>query len=342
MKLPSWLSWTFAGVGGAVLSRTFVRRRRRIRLEGARVLITGSRGLALAIARDLARRGALIALVARHEDELEAAADDLAPAEVHTIVADLTGAGEPERVVAAAAERLGGLDILINDAGTIQVGPLEQMTPADFDQALKIHFWAPLATMTAAAGHLERGAGRIVNITSIGGRVAVPHLAPYTASKFAAVGLSNSFRAELRDRGIRVTTVCPGLMRTGSHVNALFKGDARAEYGWFATALALPFISMSAERAARKIVEACRDGEPYLTVGWPARLLVLVDTLTPGLVAELMAAVARALPGPVAGGERSRSGWESRGAEPAPVAGRIDRVVVPLNQNRARTRGEAL
>src|SRR4029434_5355216 len=104
----------------------------------------------------------------------------------------------------------------------------------------------------------RQGHGRIVNIASIGAKIAFPHLLPYTASKFALAGLSEGLRTELAQDGIYVTTVSPGLMRTGSHVNALFKGQQRKEFALFSAANA--WISTSSTRAARQIVEACRYG----------------------------------------------------------------------------------
>src|SRR5690606_26305399 len=111
-------------------------------------------------------------------------------------------------------------DVLVNNAGVIQVGPLEHMRLEDFRETMDVHFYAPLVASLAARPYLaDRGGGRIVNITSIGGRLAFPHLSAYNASKHAAVGLSESLRAELMKDGILVTTVIPGLMRTGSPRN---------------------------------------------------------------------------------------------------------------------------
>src|SRR5690606_33875253 len=110
-------------------------------------------------------------------------------------------------------------------------------------------FWGPFYCIDAVLGGMRRrGEGRIVNVSSVGGRVGVPHMVPYCAGKFALVGFSESLRAELRSSGIRVTTVCPGLMRTGSPRNALFKGRHRAEYAWFAIADSLPLATISSER----------------------------------------------------------------------------------------------
>src|SRR5204863_5194639 len=120
----------------------------------------------------------------------------------------------------------------------------------------------PLFTTLSVLPAMRRqGEGRIVNISSIGGKIAVPHLLPYDASKFALTGFSEGLRAELLKDGIYVTTVCPGLMRTGSPRNADFKGQHEAEYAWFSIGDSLPGMSMSAEAAAERIVTAFRQGE---------------------------------------------------------------------------------
>ena len=107
---------------------------------------------------------------------------------------------------------------MVNNAGMIQVGPLATTTKEDFVTALDVMFWGTLYPTLAVLPQMRaRGRGHIVNITSIGDLVSVPHLLPYTCAKFAAVGLSEGLRAELGPVGIRVTTVVPGLMRTGSY-----------------------------------------------------------------------------------------------------------------------------
>ena len=103
---------------------------------------------------------------------------------------------------------------MINNAGVIQVGPVEHMDLDDFGNSLDVHLWGPLYLSLAVLPHMKRrGAGRIVNISSIGGRVAVPHLLPYSVGKFALVGLSDALRVEMRRHGIYVTTVCPSSAR---------------------------------------------------------------------------------------------------------------------------------
>jgi short-subunit dehydrogenase len=215
-------------------------------------------------------------------------------------------------MVAAVNTRFGNVDVLINNAGVIQVGPLEVMTEEDFEQAMQAHFWAPLNTIMAVLASMrQRKAGRIVNITSIGGKVAVPHLVPYSASKFALVGLSKGLRAELMKDGISVTTICPGLMRTGSPRNADFKGQHRFEYAWFSISDALPLLTVSAENAARQIVRACKRGQAELVISIPAKIAVLFDALFPEAMSQILGIANYVLPAPGGIGTQTAKGKES-------------------------------
>ncbi len=216
---------------GLLLSRYVLRKLTEYKLSNKTVLITGgSRGLGLVLAREFVREGARIAICARDEQELEQARLDLEKrgAEVMAIDCDVTSNAQVMEMIDAIGRRFGDIDVLVNNAGVIQVGPVEVMTRQDFDQAMQTHFWGPLNTIMAVLPAMRsRKQGRIVNISSIGGKISVPHLVPYSASKFALVGLSKGLRAELLKDGIVVTTVCPGLMRTGSPRNADFKGRHR-------------------------------------------------------------------------------------------------------------------
>jgi len=124
----------------------------------------------------------------------------------------------------------------------------------------------------------------------------VPHLLPYTCSKFAAVGFSLGLRSEVAQRGIKVTTVVPGLMRTGSFLNADFKGDQESEYSWFSVSSSLPGISISAEKAAREIVEATAAGSAEVVLGAPAKLAANLSSTFPGITSDILGFINRALP----------------------------------------------
>ena len=269
-------------------------------LKDKTVLITGgSRGLGLVMAREFAREGARLVLCARDEQELDQARLDLEKfgAEVMTARCDVTNRHDVMAMVANVYTQLGSIDVLVNNAGVIQVGPLEVMTHEDFELAMQAHFWGPLNTIMAVLPSMrEKKAGRIVNISSIGGKVSVPHMIPYSASKFALVGLSKGLRAELMKDGIKVTTVCPGLMRTGSPRNADFKGKHQFEYAWFSISDAMPLLTVSAENAARQVVSACKRGQAELVISVPAKIAVLFDSLFPETMSQMLALANGLLP----------------------------------------------
>jgi NAD(P)-dependent dehydrogenase (short-subunit alcohol dehydrogenase family) len=312
------MSWAALGAGAVFVARRVLRARRCIGFTDSVVVITGgSRGLGLAIARELVQEGARLVLLARDAEELQRARSALEreAGRVHTIVCDVSQAEQVESAMAEVVERFARIDVLINNAGIMQFGPLEHMDQRDFEAAMDVHLWGPFHTMMAALPCMHRqGGGRIVNISSMGGVMALPHAAPYSTSKFALVGLSDALRAELARRNIFVTTVCPSLMRTGSHVNALFKGRHAAEFAWFAIGNAFPLASVGDQRAARRIVEACRHGDAHLSIGVPARVAAIANAVFPGLTAEAMALLARLLPAPNPEGEQgdqARTGWDS-------------------------------
>jgi NAD(P)-dependent dehydrogenase (short-subunit alcohol dehydrogenase family) len=287
-----------AGVGAALGLRKMLRPR--LSFADKTVLITGgSRGLGLVLARCFLKEGARVAICGRDEETLERARKELEQVggEVLTLTCDVKDPVQVEAMVAEVQERMGPVEVLVNNAGIIQAGPVEAMTLEDFQEAMDTHLWAPLYTTLAVLPAMKRrGEGRIVNISSIGGRVSIPHLVPYSASKFALVGLSDGMRAELAQDGIKVTTVCPSLMRTGSPQNATFKGDHEKEYAWFFLSDSMPGLSLNAERAGRKIVEACRRGDSEALVGLPAKAAAVVRTLAPNLTAAVLAQVNRWLP----------------------------------------------
>jgi short-subunit dehydrogenase len=133
----------------------------------------------------------------------------------------------------------------------------------DFEQAMAVNFFGYVyPTLALLPSMRERRNGTIVNVGSIGGVVAVPHLLPYTCAKFAVSGLSEGLRAELRNNGVNVLEIVPGLMRTGSSpANAEFKGAEEREWDWFSLGDSMPMLSVDAECAARRIVSAIANGE---------------------------------------------------------------------------------
>ena len=307
---------TLAGlVTGLIITRRLIARLARYSLRGKVVVVTGgARGLGLVLARELIRRGAEVAICSRSATEVEKARADLVSqgGTVFAAACDVTQRDQLTHFLAQVEAALGPVDVLINNAGVIQVGPMELMAPEDYDAALRIHFWAPLyATFAVLPQMRRRHAGRIVNITSIGGKVPVPHLLPYSASKFAAYGFSTGLRTELARTGVKVTTVCPGLMRTGSPRHAQVKGRQEAEYAWFKLSDSLPGLSMSAERAAKQIINACERGDAEVVLSLPARLLARLYAFGPSLMQDLLGLANRLLPSPRGGSAHSVEGKDA-------------------------------
>jgi len=305
------------GIGVLLMARAAIRKIRAYDLNNKIVLVTGgSRGLGLVIARQLVKENARVVICARDEDELQRAKQDLAGlgADVLTISCDLTVQAEVEEMVRQVRSQLGTIDVLINNAGIIQVGPSENMSLLEYEEAMKAHFYAPLYTILAVTPDMKRRKeGRIVNIASLGGKVSLPHLVPYSASKFALVGLSKGLRSELTKDGILVTTVCPGLVRTGSPRNVVVKGQHQAEYAWFKIGDSLPFLSASAEDAAVQIITACKRGDAELVITIPGKVLALMNDLFPEFSADLFSIINRFLPEPAPYGEGNArlKGYES-------------------------------
>lgn len=299
------------------------------RLQGKVVLITGgSRGLGLAMAEEFGRRGARLVLTARDPNELERARTLLIrrhlvrdESDVLVIPADLRDPQQTEQMVQRATDSFGQVDILVNNAGIITVGPIENQTAQDFHEVMDANFFTGLhCSLAILPQMLRRRSGSIVNITSIGGKIPVPHLLPYTASKFAAVGFSQGLNAELRSKGIHVLTVCPGLMRTGSHLQAQFTGDAAREYRWFSFSANLPGASTSAAAAARRIVRAVLLRESEIAITPQAIFAARSASLAPEVIGQAMSMANRLLPSPADGHYEPRPGSHFRDAEVKPIS----------------------
>ena len=313
----------FLLTASALALRAVIRQTRRADLGGSVVLITGgSRGLGLALAHEFGRHGCRLALCARDAAELSRAKEELAAKgyEVFTAVCDLTDTAQVSQLIADVTAHYGQIDILVNNAGIIEVGPVQNMSRKDFEDAMATDFWGVLDTILAVLPQMSaRKSGRIVNITSIAGKVAFPHLLPYAAAKFAATGLSEGLHSELKRDGVTVTTIVPGLLRTGSYFHALFKGNKTGEFAWFSIGDNLPGGSISAERAAREIVAATRNGEAERILSIPASLLSRFQGLAPNTAAGLLTLINNAVlppPSDAPGSDTVSAGSEAEQSMP--------------------------
>lgn len=261
------------------------------------VLITGgSKGLGFVLAEHLIKENCKIAICARDETELENARSHLGK-EVLTVRCDVSKEDEVNQLISEVIKHFGKLDVLINNAGVIQVAPMETFKRKDFETAMDIMYWGIVNTTLAVLPHMkERKEGHIVNVTSIGGKISVPHLLPYSTAKFAAVGFSEGMAVELRKDNIYVTTVVPWLMRTGSYVNAFFQRGNKKEFKLFAFSSTAPLLTISADKAARRIVKALKERRAFKIVGFQAGLLNELHHFFPNLAVKIMGTASELIP----------------------------------------------
>jgi NAD(P)-dependent dehydrogenase (short-subunit alcohol dehydrogenase family) len=325
-----------AAVGAGLVGWKLLQRMREADFRGKTALVTGSsRGLGFLIARELVRAGCRVVVCARNEPELRRAADALRRegADVLAVGCDVADRDQVENMIEMTRRHYGGVDILVNNAGIIEVGPIESMTLRDFEAAMDVMFWGVVhPTMAVLPSMQQRKTGWIVNVTSIGGRLSVPHLLPYNSAKFAAVGFSEGLRAEVAKDGVSVTTVCPGFMRTGSYLNALFKSQQEAEFAWFGLGSALPIVTMNPERAAGQIVRAARRGQAEVDLTFWAPWVARFHGLFPGTTSNLLAVANRLLP---SYGGQGRVGARGMEIEPRLNSPTFERVTV-LGRKAAR------
>ncbi len=294
-KLSLGLTLGAAVLGLSKVTKPFSFRNRVVMITG------GSRGLGLALAKRFVREGAYVSLLARDAKELERAKTLLLgfTSSDHILLCecDITDNAQLTNAFQKTMNELGDIDVLVNNAGAIIVGPFESMSLADFEAQIRLHLYANVnATQKILPIFRKKKGGRIVNICSMGGKVAVPHMLPYDTSKFALAGFSQGITAEFAKENIAVTTVYPTLMRTGSPIQAVFKGNAQKEFSWFANADVFPGLSMSVEEAADKIVEATRHRRSELIPTGLGRARMMIGAFLPELMLYTMGVMNRLMP----------------------------------------------
>ena len=231
-------------------------------LAGKVALVTGaSRGIGRAIALRLARMGAAVAVCGRDRSALDAAHREIekASARVYSQLADVTRSADIAELVAKTEGALGPISILVNNAGVGIFGPVQQRTEQEFDQVLATNLKSVfLVSRAVIPGMIRQNSGDIVNISSLAGRNAFPGGAIYCASKWGLQGLTACMAEDLRDFGIRVSSILPGSVATefGPHVKdpskALVPEDIAHAVATLLTQSKQSFISEIQLRPLRK------------------------------------------------------------------------------------------
>jgi short-subunit dehydrogenase len=246
------------------------------RVAGAGVLLTGaSRGIGEAAAVELANRGARLALAARDGDALQALAARLHErgAEVHVVPTDVSDEAAVRAMVATAEAKLGAIDVLVNNAGLGLSGPVEKIDPDDLRYVFAVNVMAPHIAITAVLpGMLSRKSGHIVNVGSVASHISVPRLGGYCSTKFALKALTDALRMEMRGKGVKVTLICPGPIRTDFALNT--KGTRKG-------AMPTKPVGVPAAAAGRCIANAISRNQVEAFVPAYYQALVGADSLAP-------------------------------------------------------------
>lgn len=253
-------------------------------------LITGSsEGIGKATALLLARKGYDLILTARHSDQLEATAREVRSLgqEVLPVVTDMKDPEQVGTLVEKTLGHYGHLDVLVNNAGIYLSGPVEAFSLEDWHQAIDLNLWGYIYTIQALLPHfLQRGTGTIVNVSSIGGKVAVPYLAPYCTTKFAIAGLTESLHSELSPKGIHVAGIYPNLIKSNFMQRAIFRGkdaqDQQARQEQLEQVLKVPVVEKP-EDVAQAIWEAIAHKKAEVVVG-SANMSIAASRIFPSLM----------------------------------------------------------
>jgi short-subunit dehydrogenase len=251
-----------------------------MKFQDQSVLITGaSSGIGAALARELAREGARLVLMARRRERLDALCAELAPAEAVVHVGDVTKRADLDAAVTLAVERYGRLDICVANAGFGVVGPLEKLNVEDYRRQFETNVFAAIETSKACLAELVKTQGRLVLVGSVAGYISTPNASPYAMSKFAIRAFAEALRPELAPQGVAVTLISPGFV-----TSEIRQVDNRG--GWHPRAKdPLPsWLPMPAHVAAMKIVSAVhrRRREAIITVH--GKVLVWLSRFAPWVI----------------------------------------------------------
>jgi short-subunit dehydrogenase len=252
-------------------------------LAGCRILLTGaSGGIGHCLAQQAAQLGAQLVLTGRSTDRLGTLANTLTQqgATCFAVPADLTIAADRERLLRTTEQKLGGLDVLLNNAGVASFGHFASSSEAILRQVMEVNFFAPAELMRSALPMLRNGRNpAIVNVASMCGRRGMPAWPEYSASKFALVGLTEALRGEFARFDVDVLLIVQGLTRTefGQH---LLRKEGKMKID-FASGLA-------PEAVAGSILRSLQKNRSETVLGWDARWMLRVNRFFPGLVNRLL------------------------------------------------------
>ena len=251
-------------------------------MSGNVVVVTGaSTGIGQATAEAFAREGATVVLAARSEGRLVRIAADIEQAGGRAIpmAVDVTDRSAVFEKMKEVAESQGRIDVLVNNAGIGLLSPVENMDPEELKRVFEVNFFGLIwCTQAVLPCMIRQKGGRIVNVSSVAGKRALPHISAYCASKFAVQAFSDSLRMEAAEHGIAVSVVCPPRVDTTFHDTPLMRQKGQR--------MSAP--SISAEFVASEIVRTTRRGSREVVVSFYGKFFVFFHWLSPRLLDWIM------------------------------------------------------
>ncbi len=250
-----------------------------MKLENKVAIITGaSEGIGKAIAERFVSEGARVVLAARSEDKLRAVAAKLGEGRALVVPTNVADPAQLDRLVQQTVERFGGIDILVNNAGFGLYAPCHEMNWERFRELWEVNFFAAVRLALTALPHLRQRRGAVVNVSSVAGKIPLPYMGAYCASKFALNTISSAMRMELKQAGVRVVVVLPGRVATQFHRVAY--RDGKNLPGVFQRRVS---EGVSAEKVADVALHALLRGKREVVVPVRLRVAMGLRALMPGV-----------------------------------------------------------
>jgi len=281
-KLQGIATLALVGYGAYKLLKTATRSSKKEKLKGSVVIITGaSAGIGKAYAYAFAEQGCDLVLAARSKEKIDILADEIRQkynVKVLSVPTDVSIEEQAKNLINISLEQFDHIDILINNAGIGSYGYIHETSVNDMKKIMDVNFWGMVhCTHAILPSMIRRRKGRIVNVSSVVGKMAMPVMGPYSATKFAMEGFSDSLRIEMKKYGIGVTVICPTSTKTEFVTNAIDGNNLRIDS-----------IGMTSERVAKETINAILDNKREHILGLGENIGITINNTFPNIIDNVL------------------------------------------------------